>query len=80
LGLGHRASPLQAIAISAAATLTAKAEQAADNPATTPNDLVRLTNAAARARADMMALLHTKRDDGVIELDRYLNEREGATA
>jgi hypothetical protein len=41
-----------------AAILTARAELAALDPTVTLNDLVRLSNEARRARADMEAALH----------------------
>jgi hypothetical protein len=57
-GLGHRPSALQSAAILRAARLTALSEQAALNPETSANDLVRLGGAACRARRDMEAVLH----------------------
>jgi hypothetical protein len=68
---------VQRTAMDRAATMTAKAEAAAFDPATTANDVVRLDNAAARARAEMFAMFAAKRepDDGGSDLDRYLQRR-----
>lgn len=76
-GLGHKPSTLQSAAILRAATLTAKAEAAALDPGTTANDVVRLDHAAARARAEMFAMLAAKQgpDDDASDLDRYLQRR-----
>ena len=57
-GLGHKTSGVQSNAVMHAAILTARAELAALDPAVTLNDLVRLSNEARRARADMTAALH----------------------
>jgi hypothetical protein len=62
-GLGHKPSTLESAAILRAATLSAKAELAALDPTTSANDLVRLDNAAARARADMRAALAPKAEE-----------------
>jgi hypothetical protein len=69
-GLGRKATSIQAVAITNAAVLTARAEAAANDPHTTANDLVRLSGCALRARTEMQALL-AKRDDGA-DLDHYL--------
>jgi hypothetical protein len=75
--LGRKPTCLQRTAMDRAATMTAKAEAAALDPATTANDVVRLDNAAARARAEMFAMFPAKRepDDGASDLDRYLQRR-----
>jgi hypothetical protein len=75
--LGRKPTCLQRTAMDRAATMTAKAEAAAFDPATTANDVVRLDNAAARARAEMFAMFAAKRepDDGGSDLDRYLQRR-----
>jgi hypothetical protein len=56
-GLGRKATTLEAAAIARAATLTARAEAAANDPDITLNDVVRADNAAQRARAAMAALI-----------------------
>jgi hypothetical protein len=53
--LAHKPTLIQKTLIVRAATLTALAERAALDPATTANDLVRLDNKAERARAEMFA-------------------------
>jgi len=53
--LAHKPTLIQKTLIDRAATLTALAERAALDPATTANDLVRLDNKAERARAEMFA-------------------------
>ena len=75
--LGRKPTCLQRTAMDRAATLTAKAETAALDPVTTANDVVRLDNAAARARAEMFAMFAATResDDGASDLDRYLQRR-----
>ena len=75
--LSRKPTCLQRTAIDRAATLTAKAEAAALDPVTTANDVVRLDHAAARARAEMFAMLAAKQDsdDGASDLDRYLQRR-----
>jgi hypothetical protein len=71
-GLGHKPRTLESAAILRAATLSAKAELAAADPTTSANDLVRLDNAAARARADMRAALAPKRDQSAPTLGDIL--------
>ena len=75
--LGRKPTCLQRAAMDRAATMTAKAEAAALDPATTANDVVRLDNAAARARAEMFAMFAAKRepDEGASDLERYLQRR-----
>jgi hypothetical protein len=75
--LGRKPTCLQRTAMDRAATMTAKAEAAALDPATTANDVVRLDNAAARARAEVFAMFAAKRepDDAASDLDRYLQCR-----
>jgi hypothetical protein len=75
--LGRKPTCLQRTAMDRAATMTAKAEAAAQDPETTVNDVVRLDHAAARARAEMFAMFAAKRefDDGASDLDRYLQRR-----
>jgi hypothetical protein len=51
--LGCKPTTIEGTLMDRAAVLTAKAEAAALNPATTANDVVRLDHAAARARAAM---------------------------
>lgn len=60
-GVGRTPTALQKLAIARAAVMTAKAEAAALDPATTANDCVRLDGAAARARADMKAAIEADR-------------------
>jgi hypothetical protein len=57
-GVGRTPSAKQKLAVARAALLTAAAEAAALDPATTANDLVRLDGAASRARREMAAVLH----------------------
>jgi hypothetical protein len=64
-GLGHKPTTLQSAAIQRAAVLSAKAEAAALDPNVTPNDLVRLDHAAARARRDMEHALQRVRKPDV---------------
>jgi len=74
VGIGKRATPLQAAAIDRAARLTARAEQAARDPNINANDLVRLDGCAARARDAMQALLDAtkpKRALGPDSLKQY---------
>jgi hypothetical protein len=56
-GVGKTPTSIQKIAIARAAVLTAKAELAALDPATSANDTVRLDGVAAKARRDMAAVL-----------------------
>jgi hypothetical protein len=51
--LGHKPTTLQRTLMDRAAIMTARAEIAAADPATSANDCVRLDGAAARARAAM---------------------------
>jgi len=57
-GLGHKTNGVQSNMVMHAAILTARAELAALDPNVTLNDLVRLSNEARRARADMDAVIH----------------------
>jgi hypothetical protein len=70
-GLGHKPSTLESAAILRAATLTAKAELAAADPTTSANDLVRLDNAAARARSDMWAALRAPKTEATPSILQY---------
>jgi len=56
--LGHKTTGVQSNTVMHAAILTARAELAALDPNVTLNDLVRLSNEARRARADMDAAIH----------------------
>ncbi len=78
-GLGHKPSTLQAAAIDRAARLTALAEQAAADPQSTSNDVVRLDGQAARARRDMAAELGAK-SEPVETLQDYVRSRAKAQA
>jgi hypothetical protein len=56
-GLGRKPSLVEEAAMARAARLTARAEAAAADPTVDLNSLVRIDNAAARARASMDAVL-----------------------
>jgi hypothetical protein len=79
-GLGHKPSTLQSAAIARAAVLTAKAEQAALDPDTTLNDLVRVDAAAARARRDMEQATRASKARPEPTLDQYLAPKQHAAA
>ncbi len=57
IGIGRRASPMQAAAILRAAMLSAEAERALLDPSISLNDKTRVDGAAARARRDMERVL-----------------------
>jgi hypothetical protein len=78
-GLGHKPTILESAAILRAAQLSALAELAAADPGTSANDLVRLDNAAARARADMHAALAPKRKPEPT-LEQYLASKHHVSA
>jgi hypothetical protein len=69
-GIGRRLNTLEMLAVTNAAVLSAKAEAAALDDAVSPNDLVRLTNAAGRARLEVQTLF-AKRDASK-DLDQYI--------
>ncbi len=81
-GLGRKATTLEAAAINRAAMLTAKAEAAGCDANCSPNDVVRLDNAAARARLAMSAALKRKPPPmkSLQEYEREALERRAATA
>jgi hypothetical protein len=68
--LRHRPTTLQRTLIDRAAIMTARAEIAASDPNTSPNDVVRLDGAASRARAAMFGAI-AKREPAR-SLDAYL--------
>jgi hypothetical protein len=72
---------LESVALNNAATLTARAEAAANDPNTKANDLVRLAGAAQRARADMQAVLTAskQRMSPLSAFDQYVAQK-GASA
>jgi hypothetical protein len=72
-GIGRTPTAKQKLALNRAALLTAKAEQAAVDPLTSANDLVRLDGAASRARRDLQYLIDRRAPEtGATLLDRYL--------
>jgi hypothetical protein len=72
-GRGRKTTGLQSHAVMHAAVLTARAEVAALDPSISANDLVRLSNEARRARADMeVALTKREPEPEGSALDRYL--------
>jgi hypothetical protein len=79
-GLGHKPNTLESAAILRAATLTAKAEQAALDPGTTLNDLVRVDAAAARARRDMEQATRAAKERPEPTLEQYLASKHHAAA
>ena len=58
--LGHKPTTIQKSLLDRAATMTAKSEAAALDPATTANDCVRLDNAASKARTAMFDSFKTR--------------------
>jgi hypothetical protein len=80
-GIGRTPTAKQKLALERAARLTAAAEQAAANPLTTANDLVRLDGAAARARRDLQYLIDIRAPDTEMTLQRYaaLHARKAAS-
>jgi hypothetical protein len=80
-GVGRNTNGMERLAIDRAARLTAIAELAAENPATSANDLVRLDGAAHRARRDMARVLQAKPEPSRGDaLERYLAAKHGETA
>jgi hypothetical protein len=80
-GVGRNTNGMERLAIDRAARLTAIAELAAENPATSANDLVRLDGAAHRARRDMARVLQAKPEPSHGDaLERYLAAKHGETA
>jgi hypothetical protein len=78
-GRGRKTTGLQSDVVMHAAVLTARAEQAALDPCISANDLVRLSNEARRARADMEVAL-TKRDEPEAATEAMLGRYLEATA
>lgn len=75
-GLGRRPTVVEEHAMQRAARLTARAEQAARDPAVAVNDLVRIDHLAARARASMTDLLRdTKPERSAMPSLKELMER-----
>jgi hypothetical protein len=70
-GIGRTPTAKQKLALARAALLTAKAEQAAADPLTSANDLVRLDGAAARARRELQYLIDRRVPDTEMTLQRY---------
>jgi hypothetical protein len=77
--LNHKPTTLQRTLIDRAVILTARAEIAALDPNTSPNDCVRLDGAAARARAAMFAVI-TKRALPGLTLTEYFEAKRKAQA
>ena len=80
-GVGKTPSAKQKLALARAALLTAKAEQAAEDPLTGANDLVRLDGLAARARRDLQLLIDREAPKTEMTLSRYaaLQARKAAS-
>jgi hypothetical protein len=70
-GIGRTPTAKQKLALARAALLTAKAEQAAADPLTSANDLVRLDGAAARARRELQYLIDRRVPGTEMTLQRY---------
>jgi hypothetical protein len=70
-GIGRTPTAKQKLALARAALLTAKAEQAAADPLTRANDLVRLDGAAARARRELQYLIDRRVPETEMTLQRY---------
>lgn len=79
--LRHRPTTLQRTLINSASTLTARAEACALDPNCSPNDVVRISNLAARARADMFAAITAKpKALGPDSLREYLSNKQSVPA
>jgi hypothetical protein len=70
-GIGRTPTAKQKLALQRAALLTAKAEQAAADPLTSANDLIRLDGAAARARRDLQHLIDRRAPELELTLAQY---------
>jgi hypothetical protein len=70
-GIGKTPSAKQKLALARAALLTAKAEQAAADPLTSANDLVRLDGVAARARRELQVLIDRRAPEVEMTLQKY---------
>jgi len=78
-GIGRTPTAKQKLALMRAATLTAKAEQAAVDPLTSANDLVRLDGAASRARRELQAIITAgAKSEREMTLDEYVAGRAEA--
>jgi len=80
-GIGRTPTAKQKLALARAALLTAKAEQAAADPLTSANDLVRLDGAAARARRELQQLIDRRAPEVEMTLAKYaaLQSRKAAS-
>jgi len=80
-GIGRTPSAKQKLALRRAALLTAKAEQAAEDPLTDANSLVRLDGLAARARRDLQLLIDRETPKSEMTLQKYaaMQARKGAS-
>jgi hypothetical protein len=80
-GIGRTPTAKQKLALQRAALLTAKAEQAAADPLTSANDLIRLDGAAARARRDLQHLIDRRAPELELTLAQYAAQtaRKAAT-